>query len=142
MNEHGDVLDVLLQEHRDTHAAKRFLRRLIDDYELPERIVSDGLRSCGAAFRELPELDATEHTTISAAEWQNNLIEQSHRPTREQERQQRGFGTLPRAQGFLSTHAEVSHLFRYTRARTPATLRRRNWLSGFALWAELSLSIP
>jgi len=142
VNEHGEVLDVLLQQHRDTSAAKRFFRRLIDDYELPERIVSDGLRSYGAALRELPELDATEHTTVSAAERQNNLIEQSHRPTRDQERQQRGFRTSLRAQGFLFTHTEVGHLFRNTRARTPARLRRRNWQGGFSLWAELSLAIP
>jgi putative transposase len=142
VNEHGEVLDVLLQQHRDTGAAKRFFRRLIDDYELPERIVSDGLRSYGAALRELPELDATEHTTVSAAERQNNLIEQSHRPTRDQERQQRGFRTSLRAQGFLFTHTEVGHLFRNTRARTPARLRRRNWQGGFSLWAELSLAIP
>ena len=82
VNEHGDVLDVLLQEHRDTGAAKRFFHRLIDEQELPERIVTDGLRSYGAALRELPELDASEHITVSAAERQNNLIEQSHRPTR------------------------------------------------------------
>jgi putative transposase len=142
VNEHGEVLDVLLQQHRDTGAAKRFFRRLIDDYELPERIVSDGLRSYGAALRELPELDATEHTTVSAAERQNNLIEQSHRPTRDQERQQRGFRTSLRAQGFLFTHTEVGHLFRNTRARTPVRLRRRNWQGGFSLWAELSLAIP
>lgn len=94
VNEHGDVLAVLLQEHRDTGTAKRFFRRLIDDQELPERIVTDGLRSYGAALREVPELRATEHVTVSAAERQNNLIEQSHRPTRDQERQQRGFRTL------------------------------------------------
>ncbi len=58
MNEHGDVLDVLLQEHRDTGAAKRFFRRLIDDHKLPERIVTDGLRSYGVALEELPELGA------------------------------------------------------------------------------------
>lgn len=34
------VLDVLLQENRDTSAAKRFFRRLIDDQDLPERIVT------------------------------------------------------------------------------------------------------
>lgn len=45
VNEYGDVLDVLLQEHRDTGAAKRLFRRLIDDQELPERIITDGLRS-------------------------------------------------------------------------------------------------
>ena len=50
INEHGEVLDVLLQEHRDTGAAKRFFRRLIDNQELPERIITDGLRSYGAAL--------------------------------------------------------------------------------------------
>ncbi len=78
----------LLQENRDTDAAKRFFCRLTDDYELPERVVTDGLRSYSAALRELPELSGSEHITVSAAECQNNLIEQSHRPTREQERHQ------------------------------------------------------
>ncbi len=142
VNEHGDVLDVLLQEHGDTGAAKRFFRRLIDGQELPERIVTDGLRSYGAAIRELPELSASEHVTVSAAEHQNNLIEQSHRPTREQERQQRGFRTALRTQRFLFTHAEVTNLFRHTRARTPSQLRRRNLTQSFGLWAELSLAIP
>lgn len=109
VNEHSDVLDVLLQAHRDTGAVKRFFRRLIDDQELPERIITDGLRSYNATIQELPELAASEHVTVSSAERQNNLIEQSHRPTREQERQQRGFRTTPRSQGFLFTHAEVNN---------------------------------
>lgn len=142
INEHGEVLDVLLQKHRDTGAAKRFFLRLIDDQELPERIVTDGLRSYGTALRDLPELGASEHVTVSALKRQNNLIEQSHRPTREQERQQRGFRGITRAQRFLFAHAEVGNLFRHTRARTPARLRRCNWHQGFGLWAELSLAIP
>ncbi len=142
VNEHGDVLDVLLQEHRDTGAARRFFRRLIDDYELPERIVTDGLRSYGAALKDLPELEASEHITVSALKRQNNLIEQSHRPTREQERHQRQFRESQRAQGFLFTHAEVNGLFHRTRASIPARLRRRNLTRSFGLWAELSLAIP
>jgi putative transposase len=142
VNEHGEVLDVLLQEHRDTGAARRFFRRLVDDHEPPERIVTDGLRSYRAAIRRLPELDASEHVTVSAAKRQNNLIEQSHRPTREQERQQKGFRGSKRAQGFLATHAKVNGLFHRTRASTPARLRRRNLTRGFGLWAELSLAIP
>lgn len=141
VNEHGEVLDVLLQEHRATGAAKRFFRRLIDDQGIPERIVTDGLRSYGAAMREVPELDATDHVTVSAAARQNNPIEQSHRPTRDQERQQRGFRGITRAGRFLFTHAEVNLLFRHTCARTPAQVRRRNWLRGFGLWDELLLSI-
>lgn len=141
VNEHGEVLDVLLQEHRDTGAAKHFFRRLIDDQDIPERIVTDGLRSYGAALREIPELGASDHVTVSAAERQNNLIEQSHRPTRDQERQQRGFRSIRRTQRFLFTHVEVGNLFRRTRARTPAHLRRRNLTRVFGLWDELSLSI-
>ena len=38
VNEHGEVLDVLLQENRDTGAAKRFFMKLVDNHELPERI--------------------------------------------------------------------------------------------------------
>ncbi len=142
VNEHGDVLDVLLQENRDTGAARRFFRRLIDDHKLPERIVTDGLRSYGAALKDLPELAASEHVTVSAAERQNNLIEQSHRPTREQERQQRNFRESKRAQGFLFTHAEVHSLFHHTRTSTPAWLRRQSLKRGFRLWNELSIAIP
>jgi putative transposase len=46
VNEHGEVMDVLLQKHGNTGAAKRFFRRLSDEQELPERIVSD--TPCGA----------------------------------------------------------------------------------------------
>jgi len=142
VNEYGDVLDVLLQENRDTGAAKRFFRRLVDDHELPERIVTYGLRSYGAALRDIPELNGSEHVTVSAAARQNNLIEQSHRPTREQERQQRGFRMAPRTQGFLFVHSEISQLFRHTRTRTPSQLCRRNLTRSFGLWGELSLAIP
>lgn len=89
----------------------------------------------------MPELDATEHVSVSALKRQNNLIEQSHRPTREQERQQQGYRTVLRTQRFLFTHAEVSNLFCHTRTRTPAQLRRRNLTRSFSFWAELSLAI-
>ncbi|CAA9558915.1 MAG: Transposase [uncultured Truepera sp.] len=64
VNEHSDVLNVLLQERRDTGAAKRFFKRLIDSQDIPERIVTDGLRSYSSALRELPELGASEHVTV------------------------------------------------------------------------------
>lgn len=138
---YGEVLDVLLQEQRDTGAAKRFFRRLIDEQELPERVVTDGLRSYGAAMRETPELTAAEHAVVSAEKHQNNIFEQSHRPTRGQERQQRGFRSLRCAQRFLFTHAEVADLFRSTRTGVCARLRHGNLTRGFEFWAELSLSI-
>lgn len=141
VNEHGEVLDVLLQAHRDTEAAKRFFSRLIDDQDLPERIITDGLRSYGAALKRLRELSASEHVTVSALKRQNNLVEQSHRPAREQERQQQNFRGVHRTQRFLFTHAEVSNFFRPTRSSISARLRRHNLARGFGLWDALSLSI-
>ncbi len=114
---------------------------MLDEQGIPEQIVTDGLRSYDAAIRETPELSSTLHVTVSAAERQNNLIEQSHRPTRDRERQQRGFRSLKRTQAFLFTHAEVGNLFRHTRARTSSWLRRRTLACSFSLWGELSLSI-
>lgn len=102
---------MLLQKRRDTKAAKRIFQRLLDDQDIPMSVVTDGLKSYGAALREVSDLAASEHITVSASEHQNNLIEQSHRPTRVQERQQQGFRCLERAQRFLFTHAHISNLF-------------------------------
>ncbi len=142
INEYSDVLDGLLQKHRDTGAAKRFFRRIMEDNEIPERIGTDGLRSYETALKELPELGISEHIKVSAAKRQNNLIEQSHRPTREQQRQHRGFRSLIRTQGFLFCHAELNHLFRNTKSQVSACIRKQNLSNAFAFWSELSLSIP
>ena len=81
IDEHGEVLDILLQPRRNSQAAKRFFKRLLADNDSPDCVVTDGLRSYSASLRELPELSHTEHITVSAKEHQNNLIEQSHRLT-------------------------------------------------------------
>lgn len=54
VNENGEVLNILLQEHCDKGAAKRFFRKLSDEHELPKRIITDGLTGYGAALQELP----------------------------------------------------------------------------------------
>src|SRR5579872_4550088 len=54
VDQHGVVLDILVQERRDGAAAKRFFKRLLQGlkYE-PRRLVTDGLRSYGVAHRAL-----------------------------------------------------------------------------------------
>lgn len=66
-------------------------------------IVTDGLRSYGTVLRELLELMAAEHVVVSVAERQNNPLEQSHRSTRDHERQQRVFRVMQPRQRFLFT---------------------------------------
>ena len=152
VDEHGAVLDVFLQQHRDTEAAKSFFHRLLREYDVPEVIHTDKLQ-CGTALRELPVLHPVEHVQVVSAARCNNLIEQSHRPTRRQprsvqsrlwtrsqrgeERQQRGFRSRKRAQGFLDLHARVSNLHHPARSTVPARHRRLHQEAAFKTWQQV-----
>ena len=78
VDQHGVVLDILVQEKRDGAAAKRFFRRLLKGLHYrPKRLITDGLRSYGVAQRAL--LPSVKHRT---SRYLNNRAENSHRPTR------------------------------------------------------------
>ncbi|UQN10575.1 IS6 family transposase [Deinococcus sp. QL22] len=136
VDERGDVLDILLQESRDTEAAKSFFVRLLEPYDVPEVIHTDKLWSCGAALWELPVLHTVEHLQVVSTAHCNNLVEQSHRQTRQQERSQLGFKRRRRTQEFLALPARVSNLHRPTRTTIPAALRRSNYTAALLLWQE------
>ena len=76
VDEHGGVLDVLLQCHRDIEAARTFLARLLGEFHVPEAICSDRLASYGAAIRELLAFQAVDHQQVIRAARCNNLVEQ------------------------------------------------------------------
>ncbi len=60
VDQDGYVLDEIVQAHRNTQAARRLLVRLLKKQGLtPKRIVTDKLRSYGAARREV--MPAVEH---------------------------------------------------------------------------------
>jgi putative transposase len=134
VDEYGSVLDVLLQRHRDTDAAKGFFERLLGEYEVPETVCTDKLASYSAAIRELPVLDGVDHQRVISTARCNNLIEQSHRPTRSQERSQLGFRHVKRTQGFLSLHASISNLHGCSRSTAPAPDRRRKLCTALHSW--------
>jgi len=128
------VLDLLLQDRRDTQAAKTFLGKLLVNYDVPDVIHTDKLWSYGAAIRALPVLHSVEHIQVVSTARCNNLIEQSHRPTRQQERSQIGFKNSRRTQEFLALHARISNLHQYTRTTVPAYLRRTNQEHAYSTW--------
>ena len=76
VDEYGFVLDIFLQRHRDTEAAKTFLTRLLGEYDVPEVIHTDQLKSYGAAIREIPSLADVDHQQVISTERCNNVIEQ------------------------------------------------------------------
>ena len=54
VDQHGDVLDILVQSRRNAKAAKRFFRKLLKGLRyVPRVIVTDKLASYGVAHREL-----------------------------------------------------------------------------------------
>lgn len=139
VDEHGAVLDVLLQEHRDTEAAKTFFTMLLSNYEAPTTIHTDKLGSYRAAIREIPELHGALHREVISTARCNNLIEQSHRPTRNQERSQKGFKGIENTQKFLDLHARTSNLHQFTRTTVTAKTRRSNQKAAFQTWNEVAL---
>jgi transposase-like protein len=49
----GEILDVLVQSKRDKHAAVKLIRKLLKKYGfVPDRLITDDLRSYGAAARD------------------------------------------------------------------------------------------
>ncbi len=127
VDDSGAVLDLLLQDRRDTQAATTFLGRLLANYSVPVVIHTDKLWSYGAAIRALPVLHGVEHVQVISTARCNNLIEQFHRPTRKQERSgqasswalfcprsQLGFKKPRRAQEFLALHTRLSNLHQHT----------------------------
>ncbi len=62
VDQHGVVLDILVQDRRNATAARRFFKRLLAGLKFkPRRIVTDGLRSYGVAQREV--LPGVRHRT-------------------------------------------------------------------------------
>ncbi|BDP44425.1 hypothetical protein DAETH_43940 (plasmid) [Deinococcus aetherius] len=128
------MLDLLFQPYRDTEAACTFFTRLLSEHQVPEVIHTDKLWSYGAAIRKLPVLHSVEHVQVASALRCNNLVEQSHRPTRQQERSQLGFKRRRRTQEFLALHARVSNLHQHTRTTVPASARRSHLANALRFW--------
>ena len=76
VDDSGAVLDLLVQDRRDTQAATTFLGRLLMNYDVPDVIHTDKLWSSGTAIRALPLLHAVEHLHVIKAARCNTLIEQ------------------------------------------------------------------
>jgi putative transposase len=134
VDQDGDVLDILVQKHRDKRAAKRFFRKLLKGLRCaPRQIVTDKLRSYGAARKEvLPDVIHDND------KWQNNRAENSHQPTRQRERQRRRFNSAGQAQRFLSAHGPINNLFPVGRHHMKAAHYRLFRNQAFDLWREVT----
>ena len=78
VDQDGDVIDILVQPHRDQRAAERFFRKLLRGQgSEPLQITTDKLRSYSAAMRSI-----FSNVTPRVERCANNRVEASHQPTR------------------------------------------------------------
>jgi transposase-like protein len=128
----GEVLDVLVQSKRNKHAAMKLMRKLLRKYGfVPDQLVTDDLRSYGAAAHELGIASRHER-----GRWKNNRAENSHQPTRRRERKMQRFKSPGSAQKFLSTHAAVYNVFNVQRHLTSAQTHRAFRATAMNTWRE------
>jgi len=128
----GEVLDVLVQSKRNKHAALKLMRKLLKKYAfVPERLVTDDLRSYGAAVRDLRIESRHER-----GRWKNNRVENSHQPTRRRERKMQRFKSAGSAQKFLSIHAAVYNTFNVQRHLASAQTHRTLRAVAMSTWRE------
>ena len=138
IDQHGNVLDILVQSRRSATAAKRFFRKLLKGLQyVPRVIVTDKLRSYAAAKREI--MPGVEHRQ---SRYLNNRAEVSHQPTRRRERQMQRFKSARHAQRFLSTHSRIHNHFQLRRHRLPASEHRAARDDAFRAWRDVTGVAP
>ena len=116
----GEVLESYVTKTRDRTAALKFLKKTLKRHGRPEMIVTDRLRSYGAALKDLGRGDDRE-----MGRWRNNRAGNSHLPFRRRERAMLRFRRLRCLQKFVSVHTSVHNLFNLERARSSRSTTRQ-----------------
>ena len=128
----GEVLEILVQPQRDKVAALRLLRKLLRHQGfVPTVIVTDKLRSYGAALREIGFLGSHEQGMRA-----NNRAENSHQPVRRRERKMQGFKSAKSAQRFVSVDAAVSNTFNVQRHLMSRPTHRQFRTAAHQSWSD------
>ncbi|KIE04226.1 Integrase catalytic region [Candidatus Jidaibacter acanthamoeba] len=132
MDSNGEELDIFLQKRRNTKAVKRFFKRLLKRCGfVPRVIITDKLRSYGSTKQFI--LKSTEHRKHKRL---NNIIENSHQPTRQKERLMRKFKDPGATQLFLSSCGQLLNLFKVGRYKFKAENYRQKMKAAFTLYND------
>ncbi len=134
VDQEGNVLDILVQSHRNKKAANRFFRKLLKGLQyVPRVIVTDKLASYGAAKSELlPRMEHRQHKGL------NNRAENSHQPTRVREKVMRAFKSSGHGQRFRSAVSIIASHFKPRRHLLTAERYREEMQTRFGTWVEVS----
>ena len=133
VDQHGNVLDILIQKKRDGRAATRFFRTL-----MKEAVPS----TAGVGHRQTPQLPgrAPDNDVDNGASAEQ-IFEQSVRELPSTDPATRtgmkGFRTVGSAQRFLAAFSRISPHFRPPRHRMTATDHHTELSARFQVWDQI-----
>ena len=128
----GEVLESYVSKRRDRKAALKFLKKAMKRYGQPEVVVTDKLRSYGAAMKVIGNADRQE-----TGRWANNRAENSHLPFRRRERAMLRFRRTATLQKFVSVHASIQNHFNHESHLYSRINFKLNRAAALAEWRQL-----
>ena len=131
----GEVLDSFVTKRWNRKAALKFLRKSMKRFGPPKIIVTDKLRSYGAAMKVIGNAKRQE-----TDRWLNNRAENSHLSFRRRERAMLRFRRMRSLQKFVAVHASVHNHFNQERHLYSRTDFKLNRTAALAEWRQLGAS--
>ena len=128
----GEVLESYVMKRRDRKAALKFVRKSMKRYGYPEIVVTDKLRSYGAAMKAIDNVTKQE-----TGRWLNNRAENSHQPFQRREQAMLRFRHMRSLQKFAAVHASVYNHFNQGRSRSTRANFKLNRAAALAEWRDL-----
>jgi len=102
----GEVLESFVTKTRDRKAALKFLKKTMRRHGSPKTLVTNKLRSYGAAMKVVGNANKQE-----TGRWLNNRVDNSHLPFRRRERAIQRFRRMRSLQKFAAVHSSVCNHF-------------------------------
>jgi len=128
----GEVLEAIATKERDKRTAYKLMSKLMKRYGRPQKVVTDGLRSYGAAMKDIGNHDRQE-----VGRWLNNRAENSHQPFRRRERAMLRFRRMKTLQKFAAVHGTVHNHFNQERHLTSRETYKANRSAALAEWRSV-----
>lgn len=127
-----EVLESFVTKRRNRKAALKFLRKSMKRYGRPEVVVTDQLKSYGAAMKVIG--NSRRQVT---GRWLNNRVENSHLPFRRRERAMLRFQRQRSLKKFTAIHSSIHNHFNLERHLYSSKNFKLNRTAALVEWRQL-----
>jgi putative transposase len=128
----GEVLECYVSRRRNKEEALKFLKKTMRKHGAPKEIVTDKLRSYGAALKEI-QSSGLQETGV----YLNNRCENSHLPFRRKERSMQKFRSRVTLQLFTSIHSQIYNHFNHQRHLQKRATFKQQRIDSLSEWRGL-----